>query len=417
MGFFQRTDDEAHHHEAGTFALETPVLEDKDDALPFLQRTVQRHRRLVLAVGVGLAIVACVGIVLGTKTGVSHSSTNSSEDPSSSLSLTLSPSPLPADSETSVTSTGGTTTESIVVPDTNATTAAPGNFSLASNATNSTMGNDVLDVTTEEATVAPTTTVAIEATTTAAPTETPQPTTSEPTEAPTTIAPTTRPPTTEAPTTTAPPTPAPTTKAPTTQPPPVTQTPSPPPPTTTAPVTTQAPVTAAPTTQPPATQAPTTTALKADNDNGFGLWGGAIKIVNNLPKSCIYTDKTATYFTADGGRGDLTTGQSVTLGPFGGSYTLGVQENVFAKCAYAGTCAWDNKSADNYCYNFSLDKTCGVKWNDCPWPAGNPSPAPDGRKRYSIAGSIQNGVCVLSVNPIGSGACSGGSDCFCDATL
>ncbi|KAH9181557.1 hypothetical protein AeNC1_016466, partial [Aphanomyces euteiches] len=217
-------------------------------------------------------------------------------------------------------------------------------------------------------------------------------------------------------------TPPPPTQPPATPPPP-TQPPATPPPPTQPPATppppTQPPATPPPPTQPPATPPPATPVPQPQgspsNDNGSGLWGGSIKIVNNLPKACIYTDKTATYFTANNGRGDLTTGQSVTVGPFGGFYTLGVQENVFAKCAYAGSCAWDNKSADNYCYNFSLDKNCNTKWNDCPWPAGNPSPAPDGRKRYSITGSVQGGVCVLSINPVGSGACNAGSDCYCDA--
>ena len=73
---------------------------------------------------------------------------------------------------------------------------------------------------------------------------------------------------------------------------------------------------------------------------------------------------------------------------------------MFAKCAYAGDCAWNNKSADQYCYNFSLQKDCSVKYNDCPWPAGQNGklpPAPDGRKRYTITGAIQGDTCVLTV--------------------
>ncbi|KAF0731166.1 hypothetical protein Ae201684P_011819 [Aphanomyces euteiches] len=193
-------------------------------------------------------------------------------------------------------------------------------------------------------------------------------------------------------------------------------------PTTAAPSTTSLPTTARPattatTTAKPTTTSPSTTAASLVNDNGSGLWGGSIKLINNLKKVCIYTDKTATYFTPDYGRGDLGVGDSVTFGPFGGSYTLGVQENVFAKCAYAGSCAWDNHSADNYCYNFSLDKKCAVSYNDCPWPAGNPSPAPDGRKRYTITGSVNpsTGVCVISVN--GSSTCAGDADCYCSASL
>ncbi|KAG9399343.1 hypothetical protein AC1031_011684 [Aphanomyces cochlioides] len=190
-------------------------------------------------------------------------------------------------------------------------------------------------------------------------------------------------------------------------------------PTTSSP-TTARPATTATTTAKPTTTSPSTTASTSaslENDNGSGLWGGSIKLINNLKKVCIYTDKTATYFTPDYGRGDLGVGDSVTFGPFRGSYTLGVQENVFAKCAYAGSCAWDNHSADNYCYNFSLDKKCAVSYNDCPWPAGNPSPAPDGRKRYTITGSVNpsTGVCVISVN--GSNTCSGDADCYCSASL
>ncbi|OQR89606.1 hypothetical protein ACHHYP_06181 [Achlya hypogyna] len=149
------------------------------------------------------------------------------------------------------------------------------------------------------------------------------------------------------------------------------------------------------------------------NNNGAGFWGGRVRIVNHMPKVCIYTDKTVTWFSGNG-RGDLTPGASVTLGPFGGGwYTLGVQENVFANCAYAGSCAWNNHSADNYCYNFSVDQNCHVHWNDCPYPPGRnggPSPAPDGRKRYTISGSIDgSGTCVLDVNPTGQGPY------FCDA--
>ncbi|OQR84389.1 hypothetical protein ACHHYP_13443 [Achlya hypogyna] len=112
-------------------------------------------------------------------------------------------------------------------------------------------------------------------------------------------------------------------------------------------------------------------------------------------------------FTADNStdNANATTPDSPTILP--------TAENVFAKCAYAGTCAWDNKSADNYCYNLSVDQNCGVKWNDCPYPPGQNgglSPAPDGRKRYTISGSIdQSGVCVLTVNP------TGGGDYYCDA--
>ncbi|OQR85551.1 hypothetical protein THRCLA_23021, partial [Thraustotheca clavata] len=128
---------------------------------------------------------------------------------------------------------------------------------------------------------------------------------------------------------------------------------------------------------------------------------------------CQYEAKSVTWFSPNG-QGSLAKGQSVTIGPFGGYYTLGVQENVFANCAYAGSCAWNGHSADNYCYNFNVDSNCKVTHNDCPYPPGSngrSSPAPDGRKRYSITGSIKNGVCVLAVNPSGNGPY------FCSATL
>ncbi|KAG9402749.1 hypothetical protein AC1031_007354 [Aphanomyces cochlioides] len=210
--------------------------------------------------------------------------------------------------------------------------------------------------------------------------------------------------TTPAPTPNATTTPEPTPEPTTTTPAPTTTTPAP---TTTTP----APTT---TTLPPTTLAPTTTAPKF-NDNGSGLWGGSIKIVNNIQQNCIYTTKTVTYFPPGYSSHDLTVGASDTLGPFSGKYTLGVQENVFAKCAYAGTCAWEGKSVDNYCYNFNVYKDCTISYNDCPYPAGNPSPAPDGRKRYSISGSVDSkGVCVLTVNPTVSG-CTG--ECFCAAKM
>ncbi|EQC24794.1 hypothetical protein SDRG_17314, partial [Saprolegnia diclina VS20] len=69
--------------------------------------------------------------------------------------------------------------------------------------------------------------------------------------------------------------------------------------------------------------------------HGTGYWSGQIKIVNNLPAVCPYSQNSATWFSPNG-RGDLVQGQSVDLGPFWGWYTLGVQENVFANCAYPG---------------------------------------------------------------------------------
>ncbi|KAH9106801.1 hypothetical protein LEN26_014463 [Aphanomyces euteiches] len=184
--------------------------------------------------------------------------------------------------------------------------------------------------------------------------------------------------------------------------------------------------TPAPTTTTPAptttTPAPTTTTLRPTalapktiapqiNDNGSGLWGGSIKIVNNIEENCK-SSNTVTYFPPGYSKYDLSVGASATIGPYSGWYTLGVQENVFAKCASAGECAWEGKSVDNYCYNFSVHEDCTITYNDCPHPHGDPSPAPDGRKRYSISGSVDsNGVCVLSVNPIVSG-CTGECICF-----
>ncbi|CAK4072714.1 unnamed protein product [Aphanomyces euteiches] len=173
-------------------------------------------------------------------------------------------------------------------------------------------------------------------------------------------------------------TPEPTPEPTTTTPAPTTTTPAP---TTTTP----APTT---TTLRPTALAPKTTAPQI-NDNGSGLWGAQSR-----------------------SKYDLSVGASATIGPYSGWYTLGVQENVFAKRASAGECAWEGKSVDNYCYNFSVHEDCTITYNDCPHPHGDPSPAPDGRKRYSISGSVDsNGVCVLSVNPIVSG-CTGECICF-----
>ncbi|OQS01973.1 hypothetical protein THRCLA_05610 [Thraustotheca clavata] len=152
------------------------------------------------------------------------------------------------------------------------------------------------------------------------------------------------------------------------------------------------------------------------NDNGLKRWGGKFKIVNNLPQVCTYEAKSITWFTPNG-QGSLAKGENVEFGPFGGYYTLGVQENVFARCAYAGTCAWNNHAADNYCFNFNVDSDCKVTQNDCPFPAGRhgindgKSAAPDGSKRYKITGEIDNGVCKLKVDPTGDGPY------FCSATL
>ncbi|OQS01974.1 hypothetical protein THRCLA_21546 [Thraustotheca clavata] len=196
---------------------------------------------------------------------------------------------------------------------------------------------------------------------------------------------------------------------------------------TTAPVAAQMVLTTAPTPRTPTptptvsptlapTSAPTATPTQQSkvNDNGSGLWGGKLQFVNNLPQVCIYTIKTVTWFSGNG-MGDLVTGATVTIGPFSGFYTLGAQENVFADCAYAGTCAWNNKSADNYCYNFSVTSGCSVVYHDCPYPPGQNgglSPAPDGRKRYTVWGSVDNnGVCVLSINHTGEGPY------YCSATL
>ncbi|KAF0698457.1 Aste57867_10917 [Aphanomyces stellatus] len=383
MGFFSR-DSESDRRPSGAsdasrpsaLVLHSEFADDKED-LGFLQRNLQNKKRVVIAAGVGLAVVACVGVAMATTGGGTDASTGSAQSP-----VTTSPLPTPSTTahfapvgdETSV----GSTADGPIVADADPSLILANNMTVVEAALNATSGANSTNATTSLAesisSVDPTTTTAV-TTTTAAP-ET----------------------TTAHPTTTA--TPEPTTTTP--------------PPTTTTP----APTTAKPTTTPKPTDPPTTAAPAGGkpNDNGSGLWGGSIRLVNNLKKTCIYTDKTITYFTTGNGRGDMTTGQAVTLGPFGGGYTVGVQENVFAKCAYAGTCAWDGKSADNYCYNFSVDKTCSTKWNDCPWPAGNPSPAPDGRKRYSISGSIdKDGVCVLSVNHHGSGDCNGGPDCYCSA--
>ncbi|CAK4639101.1 hypothetical protein AeNC1_016467 [Aphanomyces euteiches] len=394
MRFFQRqseVDEPSSRVTESALAVHTelPMVDEKED-LNFLQRNLQNKKRLMIISGAGLAVVACAAAVIATATrGVDSASMGSAQNPDTPPPTTTAPA-----AETSVSSTGSETSSDVVAMQdfTNGTTQDLINATLADgvNATNSSESVSFPEVITESASIDQNTTKA---------TETPEPTTETP-----------------APTTTSQPTPEPTTAEPTTTAPPPTTTAPTPPPTTKPPATTPPPPTQPPATPPPATPAPPPPSSgDKPNDNGSGLWGGSIRLINNLPKACIYTDKTATYFTTGNGRGDLATGQSVTLGPFGGVYTLGVQENVFAKCAYAGTCAWDNKSADNYCYNFSLDKNCGVKWNDCPWPTGNPSPAPDGRKRYSISGAIKDGVCVLSVSPIGSGACNGGADCYCDA--
>ncbi|CAK4101419.1 unnamed protein product [Aphanomyces euteiches] len=153
-------------------------------------------------------------------------------------------------------------------------------------------------------------------------------------------------------------------------------------------------------------------ALVAGGKTADATTGSALPpIVNNIEENCK-SSNTVTYFPPGYSKYDLSVGASATIGPYSGWYTLGVQENVFAKRASAGECAWEGKSVDNYCYNFSVHEDCTITYNDCPHPHGDPSPAPDGRKRYSISGSVDsNGVCVLSVNPIVSG-CTGECICF-----
>ncbi|CAK4839678.1 unnamed protein product [Aphanomyces euteiches] len=328
------------------------MMDEKED-MSTLQTLLAKKRKLLIGCGVLLvvAIAGVVALVAGGKT--SDATTGAALEPTT----------------TPNTTTAAPTTT--IAPDTYADVIVGNSVDAAYTPSPEPTTGSAL----ESATMAPNTT-----NTTDAPITTPAPTpnattTPEPTPEPTT--------TTPAPTTT---TPAPTT-------------------------TTPAPTT---TTLPPTTLAPTTTAPKF-NDNGSGLWGGSIKIVNNIQQNCIYTTKTVTYFPPGYSSHDLTVGASDTIGPFSGKYTLGVQENVFAKCTYAGTCAWEAKSVDNYCYNFNVYKDCTISYNDCPYPAGNPSPAPDGRKRYSISGSVDaSGLCVLSVNPTTSG-CTG--ECFCAAKM
>ncbi|KAJ3132635.1 hypothetical protein HK100_005150 [Physocladia obscura] len=146
---------------------------------------------------------------------------------------------------------------------------------------------------------------------------------------------------------------------------------------------------------------------------GSGYWPGAIQVVNNIPKdpSCIYESATANVFWSNG-QTSLNTGSSVTVGPFSGAYTLGVQENVFMYCSYVGSsgnqCAYSGGTIDNPCYNFNVNNACQVTENVCPYPAPSLgysySPAPNGATRYSITGSISGSTCVLTVNWIANKA-------------
>ena len=56
-----------------TLHHEMPVLEEKGD-LSFFERTIKNKRRLVIGAGIGLAVVACVGVVLGANHGINKSS-------------------------------------------------------------------------------------------------------------------------------------------------------------------------------------------------------------------------------------------------------------------------------------------------------------------------------------------------------
>jgi hypothetical protein len=138
-------------------------------------------------------------------------------------------------------------------------------------------------------------------------------------------------------------------------------------------------------------------------------WPGSIVVVNRVPPRCDNPTTLTVFLPQHQGQRGVTYLANTTVGPnFNGpNDLLGIQENIFSRCAYNGPhgnrCAFGDGMIDNPCFQFRIDDACNVIQNDCPFPSasnGNMlSPAPDGAAFYTISGTIESNVCVLTVAP------------------